>query len=123
MNDYSDYRKWAEAEVWQDEEYLQDHEEYSPQDIFDLCSDLIERAERQGLEGCYLKFKSNMEPYEDWLGPPSVTVVGYRPLNQKEKDQMDEEDAIKAFAEEKGISMYQADNYFELKKAGVIDYE
>ena len=120
MDDYSDYRKWTEVEVWQDEEYLQDHEEYSPQDIFDLCKNLIEKAEQQGLEGCYLKFKSNMEPYEDWLGPPSVTVVGYRPLNQKEKDKMDEEDAIRAFAREKGIFEYQARNYFELKEAGVI---
>ena len=108
-------------EVWQDEEYLQDHEEYSPQDIFDLCKNLIERAERQGLEGCYLKFKSNMEPYEDWLGLPSVTVVGYRPLNREEKSGMERQDAIRAFALKKGIPEYQARNYFELKEYGVID--
>jgi len=123
MNDYSDYRKWTEVEVWQDEEYLQDYEKYSPQDIFDLCKNLIQKAERQGLEGCYLKIKSNMEPYEDLLGDVSVTAVGYRPLNQKEKDQIDEADAVRAFAEKKGIFMYQAYNYFELKKAGVIDCE
>ena len=122
-SDYSDYRKWTEVEVWQDEEYLQDYEKYSPQDIFDLCKNLIQKAERQGLEGCYLKIKSNMEPYEDLLGDVSVTAVGYRPLNRKEKDQIDEADAVKTFAEEKGIFMYQAYNYFELKQAGVIDCE
>ena len=118
--DYSDYRKWTEVEVWQDEEYLQDHEEYSPQDIFDLCKNLIVKAEQQGLEGCYLKFKSNMEPYEDFLGYPSVTAVGYRPLNKREKEQLDFEDKIDQVAKEKGITPFEARNYLELKNKGVV---
>jgi hypothetical protein len=120
MTDYSDYRKWTEVEVRQDEEYLHDHEEYSPQDVFDLCKNLIEKAEQQGLEGCYLKFKSNMEPHEDWLGLPSVTAVGYRPLNQEEKEQLDFEDKVNQVAKEKGITPFEARNYLELKNKGVV---
>ena len=123
MTDYSDYRKWTEVEVWQDQEYLQDHEEYSPQDIFDLCKNLIERAERQSLEGCYLKFKSNMEPYEDWLGLPSVTAVGYRPLNKLEKEELEFEDEVDQVAETKGIPVYKARQYLELKRDEVIVYD
>jgi len=120
MTDYSDYRKWTEVEIWEDERYLQDHEEYSPQDIFDLCKELIRKAERRGLEGCYLKFKSNMEPHEDYLGDVSVTAVGYRPLNKSEKEQRDFEDKIDQVAKEKGITPFEARNYLELKRKGVV---
>jgi hypothetical protein len=111
MSDYSDYRKWVEVEDWKNQEYLQAYEEYSPQDIYDLCDQLIQKAEAKGLKGCYLRFQSHNEPYEDFLGLPSVVVVGYRPLNQEELKSLEFEDEVERVATEKNIPIYQARQY------------
>lgn len=120
MTDYSDYRKWTEQEDWENREYFQEHEEYSPQDIYDLCNRLIRKAESKGLKGCFLRFSSHNEPYEDWLGPPSVTAVGYRPLNRKEKEHLAFEDRVNKVSEEKKIPPFEARKYLELKQKGII---
>ena len=120
MPDYNDCREWKEVELWKNQVYLQEHKEYSPGDIYQICYGLVMRAQEQGLQGCYLKFSSNREPYEDALGNPSVSVVGYRKLNQQEKDHIAREDRVNALAEEKGISVYEAHNLLSLVEKGVV---
>ena len=119
--DYSDFRVWKEVELWElGCEYLQKHEEYSPKDVYRICQRLMEVGRREGLEGCYLKFESHMESYEDYLGPPSVTVCGYRRLNGQEVAEMGREDMANDLAKEKGITPYEARNLLALVDKGVV---
>ena len=118
--DYTDYRKWVEEECWQDQYYFQEHEEYQSKDLVDIFTSLLGKAEGKGLENCYLKFQSHMEPYEDWLGNPSVVACGYRQLNTREKESLEREDKIAKLAKEKGITEYQARNLQDLIEAGVL---
>lgn len=120
MTDYSNYRKWKEVELHSCQEYLQEHIEYSPEDVLKLCQELIEKGEMEGLEGCFLKFQSTREPYEDWLGEPVVTVVGYREYTEEEKQALREEDAIRALAKELNITEYEARIVKKLKDNGVV---
>lgn len=120
MTDYGNWRIWKEVNLYTEQVYISEYEEYSPEDVFEKCKKLIEKAENQGLEGCYLKFESTMESYEDYLGPVSITAVGHRKLNTKEKKQLKEEDEIEALAKAKGISVYEARNLKNLIDKGVV---
>ena len=82
MDDYSDSRKWTEVRLWNDQVYLSEYTEYSPQDILGICEALVEKAERLGLKNCHIKFESI---------PVCVTAVGYRPLNREEKSSIRED--------------------------------
>ena len=119
--DYSDFRVWKEVELWKTgREYLSEHEEYSLNDVYSIYHRLIEIGEKEGLEGCFLKFQSHRDPYEDYLGPPSVTVCGYRKLNQQERGAIAREDQVNSLSKEKGITPYEACNLLSLVDKGVV---
>lgn len=120
MTDYTDYRVWRDTELWGDKEYLQDHQEYSPEDVFQICNSLIEKAVKSGLEGCYLKFSSHMEPYDDCLGPPSISACGYRRASTYEKDEAKTQDEMYELAESLGITFYEATILTKLHKDGKV---
>lgn len=120
MTDYSNWREWKEVELWGSEEYFQEHEEYSSEDVKNICDYLLQKGKDEGLRGCYLRFKSNMEAYEDYLGNPSVVVVGYRKLNSLERKQIREDDAVRAMAKELNITEYEARMLKQLKDKGVV---
>lgn len=120
MTDYSDHRKWVEVKLWKQEFYFQQYEEYSPEQVKEVLDDLIKRGQDEGLEGCFLKFQSNMEPYEDYTGPPSVCVAGYRRLNAHEISEIERQDNISALAKEKGITFYEANVLFQLQERGKV---
>jgi hypothetical protein len=117
---YEDFRVWKE--VKSAESYtFQDWETLTPQDIFDVGTALIRKAEAWGLENCSLRFESNYEDYEDDLGSPSVSAIGYRKLNSWEEAQLKFEDEVDRVSKDKGITPYQARKLLELKRDGVID--
>ena len=117
---YKDFRVWKE--VKSAESYtFQDWETMTPQEVFDVGTALIKKAEAGGLENCSLRFESNYEDYEDDLGSPSVSATGYRKLNSEEEAQLKFEDEVDRVSEEKGIIPYQARQFLELKRDGVID--
>lgn len=120
MTDYNNWRIWTEVSLYTEQVYISEYEECSPEGVYEKCKKLIEKAENQGLEGCYLKFNSTMEPYEDFLGPVEIMAVGYRKLNSEEKQQLKEEDEIEALAKAKGISVYEASNLKSLIDKGVV---
>ena len=92
--DYSDYRKWTEVECWEDQYYFQEHEEYKPDQLLEVFIHLLDKAKDRGLKNCYLKFSSHREPYDDWLGNPSVVACGYRLLSGDQKKDLEREDKI-----------------------------
>ena len=119
-DDYTDYRVWKEVELYTKAEYLSEYEEYQPEDILEISSKLLFAAKEEGLEGCYMKFESTMTPHESYLGPVQVIVCGYRKLNSVEKAEHKKQDAIKALAQELGVSFYEAATVFSLKEKGKI---
>lgn len=121
--DYTNYREWTEEMDWRNQYYFQSHNEYTPEEIWTICQDLISKAEANGLENCYLYFESTMEPYEDWLGEPTITAVGYRKLNTQERKELEREDQVRKLANEKGISPFEARNLLDLIEKGVVKNE
>lgn len=120
MTDYSNWREWKEVEVHSSAECLQENEQYSPEDIKELCDRLIQTGEERGLEGCYLRFLSHQEPYENWLGDPSVRVVGYRKHTPAELKQIAEEDELETVAKQLNITLFEAKILKQLKDKGVL---
>lgn len=118
MIDYSDWRVWKEVELYGSSEYLGSETEYHPDSLLGIFSSLLEDAKKIGLEGCYLKFRSTMEPYEDYLGPVEVIACGYRKLNQKEKEAYQKDEEVRTLAEDMGIPEYQARVVYELREKG-----
>ncbi|MDG1314769.1 MAG: hypothetical protein P8P29_04490 [Flavobacteriaceae bacterium] len=120
MKDYEDFRVWKEVDSYESHT-LSKFDRLTPEEVFAVCSKLIKDAEAEGLENCSLSFKSQYEPYEDYLDHPTVSAKGYRKLNSAEKADREFEDEVRRIAEEKGILDYQARKLLELKRDGVID--
>ena len=99
------------AEVY----YLQDREEYSAEQIYAICKRLIKKAEDKGLTGCYLRFSSSYEAYEDYLGAPFITPCGYREMTEKEKADQLEQKVIYDYAEKQGITLYEAAALYKIR--------
>ena len=120
MTDYGDHEVWTEVELYDHAEFLEEHNEYQPEDLLERSSKLLAVAKEQGLQGCYLKFKSTMDSYDDYLGPVVMTVCGYRKLNDKEKAERDKQNAVMALAAEKRIAFYEAATLLSLQERGKI---
>ena len=120
MTDYTNHKEWLEVEDYENQYFLQEYEQYQPDCLVGIFNSLIQKAEAKGLEGCYLKFQSHMEPYEDWLGSPSVMVVGYRKLFEDEKEEIKEQMRAESLAKELGVSVYEAKIVMDLKKRGKL---
>lgn len=116
MTNYIDWKVWREVELCTEAEYLSEYTEYQVDTLLQVFKHLLDKGKGEGLEGCFLKFSSTMEPYEGFLGPVQVTVCGYRKVNAKEKKDMEREEAINALAKELGISYYEASTLFKLKE-------
>lgn len=118
MDDYSDFNIWKEEEA--EREYLSEYREYSLDEVVALCEDLLNKASAQGLQGCFLKFESHREPYEDYLASPSVAACGYRTLNERETAKLEEQKAIESIADELKITFYEASVVKRLRESGKI---
>jgi hypothetical protein len=93
----------------------------TPQEVFDVGSALIKKAEEGGLENCSLLFESNYAVYGDYyLGDPSVSAKGYRKLNSEEEAQLKFNDEVDRVSKDKGIPPYQARKLLEFIYYGVI---
>lgn len=111
--------KFVEVSLYEHEYALSDHIRYTPDQIKKICDDLIAIAEGQGLSDCYLRFDSNREPYEDYLGHPSITPCGRRPSTSyelKEEKEREEQDAL---AMKLGLTFYEAGIVKKLEANGI----
>jgi len=105
----------VEQRLHTEEYYLQEHEEYTPERIYDICKGLIAKAESAGLEGCFLSFKSNHEPYEDYLGLPSIIPSGYREKTPEELQKNILEKKLIKYAEKHKITFYEAATLYKVR--------
>lgn len=121
MNNYDDYTKWVEETFYKHDYCFNQYEKLSPQKLFDVAVELVQKGQEEGLEGCYLKLESTMEPYEDYLGEPIMQVVGYRLKNADELKWDEREDYIKKKAKEMDTTEYNARKYVELEELGLIN--
>lgn len=120
MTNYSDYKVWREVELTMSEYNLSEYEEYTPEQVYDITKALVQAAKDQGLEGCFLKFQSNREPYEDFLGPASIIPCGYRKITVCEKKEEERQDRIYKRASDLGITFHEANVLTQLEERGVI---
>ena len=94
-------------EVTLEVDYLQDYTRYTKEEVVDILDRLLEKYGVPEAEGTFV-FQSRYEPYEDWLGSPSVELVVDRPLSKKELQDRDEQDFILAFARQQGVPFHEA---------------
>lgn len=120
MTNYRYNMNWKEVELHEERVVLGEFDEFSVEDVTSICEGLIKKGEEAGLEGCFLRFESNMEPYEDFLGSPTASVWGYRKLNQKELKDVEEQKHIDEVAKEKGITPYEAGHLINLRRKGIV---
>lgn len=120
MSDYSNFKVWKEVDLHKEAEYLSENTEYQTQTLLKVFEFLFEKGQKAGLEGCFLRFSSTMEPYEDYLGPVQVTVCGYRKLNARELDELKTEKDVSNLAKEMGITFYEAQVVYNLKQQGKL---
>lgn len=120
MSDYSDWKVWKDVELYKEAEYLSENTEYQTETLLKVFEFLFEKGQKAGLEGCFLKFSSTREPYEDYLGPVQVTVCGYRKLNVREVKELEAEEAVRKLSEEMGIPFYEAQIVYSLKQRGKL---
>ena len=120
MTDYSDYKVWKEVELTPRKVSLSEYKDYTPEIILEITTRLVELAKEQCLEGCYLMFKSNYEPHEDYLGPASVTPCGYRKVTYAEVESRKREERVTVKANELGITFHEANTLMSLQERGVI---
>lgn len=111
---------WKEVELTSHEYALSRYDEYTPEELFRITSSLIEKAKEFGLEGCYLKFESTRDPYEDYLGPSCVTPCGYRKWTDGELKEMKRQEAISKKASDIGITFHEASVLMSLQERGII---
>lgn len=114
------YDTHVEVQAQDCEDYFQEFKEYQLEDVIAILKHLEDKAKRQGLENTYFRFSSELDPYEDVLNPPSVTVYGFREKTQSELIIDKEEKAIEALAKEKGITFYEARVLKTLMDKGVV---
>ena len=119
MTNYDNYEEWKEVNF--KTVTLEDNQEFSLEAIHKLTLDLIVEAQRSGLQNCHLRFRSVMEPYENYAGSPEVSVWGYRPLNKEEEYKLAYQQKIEKLSKELGISVYHTRQYLDLQKMGVIN--
>ena len=120
MTDYTNWREWKLVELMGSQVYLSDTTEYPLENLIDIFSKLLKEGEEEGLENCRLMFCSNQVPYEDYLGSPSVFVVGYRKLNENELKAIQGDDLLEALAKELKISVYEARHLKNLEDKGLV---
>lgn len=88
-----------------------------------LKSDLdfmVKEAEKRGYKDVRLQFESHYEPYEDWLGQPSVSPVGWVPMTEQDiQDELDNAKA-EALAKELGTYVTAAREILRLKEEGKL---
>lgn len=115
--------KYLESMVLQEcytlEHTLSDLEKFSSNDISSICEELLFEADALGLVGCFLKFRSNMEPYGDYLGYPSVIPCGYREKNDSELAEDARNKRIQAIALKRKITWFEATQLAMLEDRGV----
>lgn len=120
MTDYYNWQEWKHVELHKHQVCLSEETEYQIDDLTNVFLRLLDTARSEGLQGCYLKFSSTFEQYEDYLGPVAVTACGYRKLNEQEKADIKKDEEVRAFAEELGVSEYEARIVYNLKKRGKL---
>ncbi len=93
---------------------------YTEEEILSLISSVKKEAEDLGYVNITFNFESTMEPYEDYLGSPTIVAVGF--IAKTKRDVADEEYRTRqeALAKELGCSFYEAGQYMMLKQKGII---
>jgi hypothetical protein len=105
----------VDVQLHTEEYYIQQYEEYSPEDIYLICKSLIKKAKAAGLTNCYLSFNSNREPYEDYLGLPSITPCGYRKKTKQEIKDEEVQKLVEVYAKKHGITFYEANALYQIR--------
>lgn len=83
-------------------------------------NDAISEAGSQGWKGVYANMESTMDPYEDYLGPVEITIVGYRKPTEKEAAVKTNQQVITALSQEMGVSYHDASIVLRLKESGKL---
>ena len=78
------------------------------------------QAEDLGYTDITFKFRSTMEPYDDYLGSPSVVAEGWIAKTQQDLDAEAKELEQNELAKKLGCTYYEAGQYMMLQEKGVI---
>lgn len=106
--------------IYELDETLSEHHEYSEQDIKSLLTQMGVKARSRGYKDVTYTFESTMEPYEDYLGSPIVRVGGWVAKTERDLEAEAAEKEQQDLAKKLKCTYYEAGQYLMLKKKGII---
>ena len=106
--------------VYELDETLSDHREYTREEINDILSQMFIEAHKMGYKDVTFKFESTMEPYEEYLGSPVLQVNGWIAKTERDLEAEAKEKEQDALAKKLGCTFYEAGQYMMLRDRGVI---
>lgn len=95
-------------------------ESMCPEDLKAELDYMVKEAEKRGFKDVRLQFESHYEAYEDWLGQPSVSPVGWVPLTEQDIQDKLENDKAEALAKKLGTPVTAAREILRLKEEGKL---
>lgn len=93
---------------------------YTLQEMKDLLESAYNHGVEKGWTDVRLSVESRMEPYEAWPGDAALVVHGTREMNSQEIEEVKHQNAVQEYAEEMGITFYEAGILLRLKDRGVL---
>lgn len=92
-------------------------------EFMDWCKSIIKAmddAEDKGFVNIKAKFKSTIEPYDDYPGDPELLLYGDRPYTEDEIKIQEENKAVESLAKKLGCSFYEASVVINLQSHGKL---
>src|SRR5210317_10460 len=118
MGEYEfDYSKYKEVELY---DLRVDFSSESFVDVVGVLETMVKKAEKRGLKNIRLQFESTYEPYEDYLGTPTVMPVGLVPMIEEDIQDGLNNAKAESLAKELGTYVAAAHEILRLKEEGKL---
>ena len=99
---------------------LNSYHEYTEQEIKSLVNQMVVKARSMGYKDITFTFQSTYEPYEDYLGSPSLRVNGWIAKTERDLEADAKQKEQKALAKKLGCTFYEAGQYMMLRDKGIV---
>jgi hypothetical protein len=116
LNEYEQYcnsDSYTEVQLRKEESKIEEGYPLLPQDIYQICTGALEVAKAEGLYYPHIILQPKYDPYDNDCIGISVVPCGFRPKTEDELKADALENEIDAFADNLGISFYEAKSIYD----------
>ena len=121
MSKYETDDTMKQVLIYELDEHLGEHREYTEQEIKELLAAMGARASSMGYKDITYSFESTFAPYEDCLGSPILRINGWTPKTESDLKAQAAEDEQRDLADQLGCTFYEAGQVIALRRKGLVD--